>query len=364
MSGYVAGIAKLTAAAACLFGTAHLTAMLMISSSESSLRKTPILDSYSPPVPGRHFIVPDPEPAPFSLVVPCQAEDFYLLPLFLESLANQTIVPQSTHLVLNLPPSRSGGAKLALLDDQDDEAWLHSLLVQRDDKLQGPSANKSLPETIDSVLKSRAPAGVSLRKVHNLTLHMRAGKHYAGDNRMYGANVSKADGTDIVSFFDCDDYLHPRRTEYVWKTFQMHPELEALIHGFQLIPISQWEEKFPRFLADKDYMPGNESFPWSYEQIHKGLPVKDFANEIKGEPRQVKNSMWFFPRNMNLPKHPPYSSFGHNGWLTVKRETLESVPYPVDMARGQDSLYNWRLIREMRNFNVLPLPLAAYIRQR
>eukprot|EP01057_Protomagalhaensia_wolfi_P000752 Protomagalhaensia_wolfi_Nauph_80__751@NODE_1431_length_1536_cov_8_891784_g1105_i0_p1_GENE_NODE_1431_length_1536_cov_8_891784_g1105_i0NODE_1431_length_1536_cov_8_891784_g1105_i0_p1_ORF_typecomplete_len391_score58_61Glyco_tranf_2_3/PF13641_6/0_0002Glycos_transf_2/PF00535_26/3_9e03Glycos_transf_2/PF00535_26/0_00076_NODE_1431_length_1536_cov_8_891784_g1105_i03641374 len=305
------------------------------------------------------------KPAPISLVVPCQAEDFPVLPLFFESLANQTVAPQATHLVLNLPSTGSDGAKLSLLG-LGDESWLEAATHAPNFDADLPVSDKklSLSEAIDRLLKERTPLQLSLRRIPHLTLHLRAGKHYAGDNRMYGANASSTDGTQIVSFFDCDDYLHPQRTEFVWKTFEQHPELDALVHLFQSINVTSWDEMMPQFLETKDYMPENETFPWSYEEIYSKVPFHQFAHEPNGEPRQVGGSLFWFPHDMYLSAHPPYTNYGHNGWLTVRREVLNSVPYPTDMARGQDSLYNYRLLKAKKKFNVLPIRLAAYVRPR
>eukprot|EP01056_Protomagalhaensia_sp_Gyna25_P005123 Protomagalhaensia_sp_Gyna_25__5122@NODE_594_length_3046_cov_78_792484_g460_i1_p1_GENE_NODE_594_length_3046_cov_78_792484_g460_i1NODE_594_length_3046_cov_78_792484_g460_i1_p1_ORF_typecomplete_len362_score40_07Glyco_tranf_2_3/PF13641_6/0_00022Glycos_transf_2/PF00535_26/4_1e02Glycos_transf_2/PF00535_26/0_0026Glyco_tranf_2_4/PF13704_6/1_1Glyco_tranf_2_4/PF13704_6/1_3e03Osmo_MPGsynth/PF09488_10/0_38_NODE_594_length_3046_cov_78_792484_g460_i1751160 len=345
-------------AVVCLVGSAHFVSQLfMWISAPVSL---PLPDTPSEPYP--FFNIPAIKSAPISLVVPCQAEDFLFIPLFLESLANQTVAPAATHLILNLPSASSDGAKLDLLDMEDDRAWLKSMIPHQQSSI--PDSNASYPVVLEAILKGTAPASLSLQSIRHLTLHFRAGKHYAGDNRMYGANVSKADGTDIVSFFDCDDYLHPQRTEYVWKMFEEHSELEALIHNYELIRLSEWKTEFPKFMEPKEYLPENQTLIWSYEEIHDRLPIKAFENETLGEPRQEKGSQWYFPIDMDLPRRKPWWPAGHNGWLTIKRDTVESVPYPVDLARGQDSLYNWRLIREKRNFNIIPIVLAAYLRQR
>eukprot|EP01053_Blabericola_migrator_P001330 Blabericola_migrator_1__1329@NODE_1345_length_4757_cov_239_576333_g902_i0_p5_GENE_NODE_1345_length_4757_cov_239_576333_g902_i0NODE_1345_length_4757_cov_239_576333_g902_i0_p5_ORF_typecomplete_len153_score13_28_NODE_1345_length_4757_cov_239_576333_g902_i034703928 len=149
-----------------------------------------------------------------------------------------------------------------------------------------------------------------------------------------------------------------------FQTFTLNPDLEALVHGFQLIPMTQWDKDFPKFMSPRQYMPNDKSFLWSYEMMHENLPVNDYANETNGEPKQAKGSLWFFPKNMRLPPHTGYSIAGHNGWLTIKKKVLYDVPYPQNLSRGQDSLYNYRLIRAKKNWNMLPIPLAAYVRAR
>src|SRR5699024_9796251 len=58
---------------------------------------------------------------------------------------------------------------------------------------------------VDRVLPSVRQA---LDVIPNTKVFVRSGVHYAGDNRMYGATRSRED-TQLVSFFDCDDYMHP-----------------------------------------------------------------------------------------------------------------------------------------------------------
>eukprot|EP01053_Blabericola_migrator_P001331 Blabericola_migrator_1__1330@NODE_1345_length_4757_cov_239_576333_g902_i0_p3_GENE_NODE_1345_length_4757_cov_239_576333_g902_i0NODE_1345_length_4757_cov_239_576333_g902_i0_p3_ORF_typecomplete_len243_score26_70Glycos_transf_2/PF00535_26/86Glycos_transf_2/PF00535_26/1_2_NODE_1345_length_4757_cov_239_576333_g902_i039384666 len=162
--------------------------------------------------------------APLSLVIPCQSEDFIYIPMLLESLANQTVAPKSTHLILNIPPQAANGSVLPLLSDFDFArgTWTHEML---DDLIvtqqrNHPNRTANAAEAKAYLLATRIPVGVSLQKIHNLTIHVRSGVHYAGDNRMYGANMTLlADDSDdaLIGFFDCDDYLHPQRTAFLHK---------------------------------------------------------------------------------------------------------------------------------------------------
>eukprot|EP01056_Protomagalhaensia_sp_Gyna25_P001051 Protomagalhaensia_sp_Gyna_25__1050@NODE_1506_length_1775_cov_47_139401_g1221_i0_p1_GENE_NODE_1506_length_1775_cov_47_139401_g1221_i0NODE_1506_length_1775_cov_47_139401_g1221_i0_p1_ORF_typecomplete_len368_score47_49Glycos_transf_2/PF00535_26/2_2e03Glycos_transf_2/PF00535_26/4_6e03Glycos_transf_2/PF00535_26/9e05Glyco_tranf_2_3/PF13641_6/0_0011Erg28/PF03694_13/0_17_NODE_1506_length_1775_cov_47_139401_g1221_i02581361 len=365
MNGHLNQVIMATTLIASLVGTAHFISefFMWVSTPLNSepLRLASSIDGEAFP-----FNHQTQAPVPISLVVPCQAEDFPVLPLFFESLANQTVAPVSTHLVLNLPTTGADGAKLSLLGLADsDDSWLKAAAHDPSVGSNGlPVSDKklTLTEAIDRLLKERAPVQLSMLRIPHITLHLRAGQHYAGDNRMYGANASSTDGTQIVSFFDCDDYLHPQRTEFLWKTFQEHPELDALVHLFQSINITSWDKMMPKFLETQDYMPDNQTFPWSYEEIYSKVPFHEFASEPNGEPRQIGKSLFWFPHDMELSAHPPYTNYGHNGWLTIRREVLNSVPYPTKLARGQDSLYNYRLIKAHKKFNVLPIRLAAYMR--
>lgn len=126
-----------------------------------------------------------------------------------------------------------------------------------------------------------------------------------------------------------------------------------------MVLFTNWQQKMGSFLKALD--PIDYEFPWTFDEMHKALPSQLYES---GEPTQNRDNIWFFPKGMALPTRRGVSKSAHNGWLTVKKETLKEVPYPVGVPRGQDSLYNYRLIRAMKNWNLLPYPLAAYVRPR
>jgi len=298
---------------------------------------------------------------PMALIIPCQNEDMPLLPLLLESLANQTVYPSEVILVLNIAPTAAEGVLLTKLGSlrSSEENVIKSLMAVNN------SAFSSVPaESKPQILKSRAPVEISLAEIPRISIYVRSGVHYAGDNRMFGSKKASS-GSKLISFFDCDDYLHPQRTEYLYRTFVANPELEVLIHGFQLIRMSTWNTLFNKFVKKVPYLDGmNITFPlWPYELLQERLPVNAYANLPDGEPTQKKDEIWFYPKGMRLPRYPGIQTQGHNGWITIKKEILKKVPYPVNLRRGQDSLYNWRLLKAKVMFNMLPIKLAAYIRQ-
>lgn len=55
----------------------------------------------------------------------------------------------------------------------------------------------------------------------------------AAQNRNFG---SRQINTDIISYFDCDDIMHPQRVEIIYKAFIQYPEMKLLIHSLQLSP--------------------------------------------------------------------------------------------------------------------------------
>jgi glycosyltransferase involved in cell wall biosynthesis len=51
----------------------------------------------------------------------------------------------------------------------------------------------------------------------------------AAENRNYAASFLT---TDIITFFDADDEMHPQRLEAITKAFQQHPSLDIVLHSF------------------------------------------------------------------------------------------------------------------------------------
>jgi glycosyltransferase involved in cell wall biosynthesis len=51
----------------------------------------------------------------------------------------------------------------------------------------------------------------------------------AGQNRNIAATALD---TDIVSFFDCDDEMHPQRIEALKDAFEQHPGLDIVLHQY------------------------------------------------------------------------------------------------------------------------------------
>ncbi|EZG67507.1 putative glycosyltransferase group 2 family protein [Gregarina niphandrodes] len=339
--------------------------------------------------------------APIAIVIPCNAEDFHFLPLVLNSIANQTVLPQETILVGNLPESHADGTLLldtaskglnvqniwatADLQEKEEEVSLFSWIV---DQVRG-TQSMSLEETdqtlaasheppkfhfsADGNKKHRSPQDAlryitkvlpdtkeALSVIPRVKVYVRGGTHYAGSNRVYGAEKSSND-IEIVCFFDADDYMHPQRTEFIWRAFNDTSEnIEALIHGFKMLKITEWNKEMPKFAKTLEY-PDSWAYPsekyWSVlpvNKLHEGQTEPSYG----GRPGYA----WWFSKDLGL-HFPPGSPSGHNGWLSIKKSALAEVPYP-DIRRGQDSLYNWRLIRAHKRWNFLHVPLGAYLTYR
>eukprot|EP00922_Rhytidocystis_sp_ex-Travisia-forbesii_P004122 GHVS01006001.1.p1 GENE.GHVS01006001.1~~GHVS01006001.1.p1 ORF type:complete len:473 (-),score=102.77 GHVS01006001.1:518-1936(-) len=212
----------------------------------------------------------------------------------------------------------------------------------------------------------------SRRVIGDVKVFVRGGKISQGNNRRFASTKSTG---NLLTFFDCDDYMHSQRTEVLHEVFKNHPDLHIALHRFDSFsnkdftnPESDYgKEKFAaanQFTAEEI----QQVHPaWSYDQVRSQLPTHDKEwNQEDGssEPNRDGVWVWWFPAEMTLPW--PQTDRGnastdiHNGWVTARREVFDNVDYP-DLFLGEDSLFNWRAIRKGYNFTALYMKLGVYL---
>jgi len=103
-----------------------------------------------------------------------------------------------------------------------------------------------------------------------LTIYTHSEKKNAAQNRNYGARMIT---TDIISFIDADDIMHPQRTELIYHAFTTN-DIYLLLHSAELypdkIPLSDQPQSVdfssissPEFLFNKLYR-----CPWGSAQLN------------------------------------------------------------------------------------------------
>jgi len=260
--------------------------------------------------------------APISLLIPCSEKHVRKLPRLFESIKNQSVFPNETILALSV----------------------------RNDSLE------MLPlGSIDSDV------------LPNVRVFLRGGLHLAGDNRAFLLGEAFH---ETVSFFDCDDYMHPQRIEILSRAFQANPDIEAALHTFNFYSGPNWNESTKEKFVSTHYPEKSINawrVPWPYDYLWNQRPIKDFrdgipwvADDERTEPNHTPGIKhhWWFPINMTLK--PRLNGSAHNGWISGRKSSLLQVPYP-DVARGQDSLFNWRLMKTHHNFTIIDFRLGAYV---
>eukprot|EP00918_Siedleckia_nematoides_P081580 GHVU01178876.1.p1 GENE.GHVU01178876.1~~GHVU01178876.1.p1 ORF type:complete len:332 (+),score=16.87 GHVU01178876.1:146-1141(+) len=251
-----------------------------------------------------------------STVVICSSEDFKYLPRMFDSVRRQTVQADQTLFVLSL--------------DGSEEAL-----------------QKVLP---------------LFREHPEYELEVRKGTYYAGQNRDHGFTVARG---AIVTFFDCDDLMHPQRNEVIIKMFKLHPDLNSMVHGIIVTKnLDGKEDQIYRKFRSID-MTNKALFekPWDYGVVY-GSPI--FTNwsarpwnvsDMHSEPNRNHKRWWGWPQGVTLSPSPQP---GPNGHLSLCKSAVEDVPFAYT-PRAQDALYHWRLPKNRNNHTQFRnFPLTAY----
>eukprot|EP01068_Selenidium_serpulae_P017759 Selendium_serpulae@DN6405_c0_g1_i1.p1 len=114
-------------------------------------------------------------------------------------------------------------------------------------------------------------------EVPGLRAFFRGGKIFVGDNREWLASKAK---TEYVSFFDCDDVMHPQRIEFLDRMLREHPSTEALLTGYNRRNFGD----ATAYLKDKSFDPDEKdifALRWPYEALWEAPPIKKDWNGRK-----------------------------------------------------------------------------------
>eukprot|EP00922_Rhytidocystis_sp_ex-Travisia-forbesii_P001252 GHVS01001758.1.p1 GENE.GHVS01001758.1~~GHVS01001758.1.p1 ORF type:complete len:247 (-),score=23.95 GHVS01001758.1:83-823(-) len=198
--------------------------------------------------------------------------------------------------------------------------------------------------------------------------------YLTGVNRQFASQVSSR---EVLTFFDCDDYMHPVRNQVLQYLFRRQPELDLLLHDFFQVPYLVFMDPTHRdsktaFLEMfKNLNLNSISLPISYDLIRSRLPKPSFflnacltSSLEECEPNWKRSDgsyVWYFARDMNLfwPEDNYILESGANGWPTYRRRV--NVEHPNLAAAGEDGLFVWRVIRKGFNMTTLRMKLGAYV---
>ncbi|KAH0475674.1 MAG: uncharacterized protein KVP18_005023 [Porospora cf. gigantea A] len=96
----------------------------------------------------------------------------------------------------------------------------------------GSLRHRSDHETLLDLLSYvEGASDVELDQFPGLRVIITDGHLFAGAARKLGVDVANG---DVVSFFDVDDYMHPRRIEIIDRVFRERGDLEVFLHSFLL----------------------------------------------------------------------------------------------------------------------------------
>lgn len=190
---------------------------------------------------------------------------------------------------------------------------------------------------------------------------------YIQQRKIYSIKSETGFENDVVTFFDCDDYMHPQRIEVIDRTFRMNLGLDALLHSFVVTHPNDVSAVMPFYRSidlssDINELSRNR-LPYTYGQIRQSVkdvfPLAFQQKKLNGTlvTNPFEPTGWYFPNKL-LPKIYPNC---HQGWISLRKRTLLKVDYPQTTMSGEDGLFVFRIIKSGLNFMCVDIPIGAYI---
>lgn len=113
---------------------------------------------------------------------------------------------------------------------------------------------------------------------------------YSSQRLNQAANRNRAASlltTDLITFIDADDLMHPRRIEFLLAMFEQRPDISAIYHDYQTDHVSRrsdpfWEETEPRPLPNKLVK----------DPVHYGIMVETVNHPIHHAQVTVRNRVF------------------------------------------------------------------------
>jgi glycosyltransferase involved in cell wall biosynthesis len=133
---------------------------------------------------------------------------------------------------------------------------------------------------------------------------------HPGGNRNLAAKKAVEMGADLLTFFDADDIMHPRKIEETESHFMKHPEITAFLHSYLTGP-----------KGDMRIYEGKIAIPWqplTGEYIKS--PFHYYTCEAGGG-----NCLLFI--NSFMKSTSPGYGYVHNAHMTVKASFWKDHPY-------------------------------------
>ena len=162
----------------------------------------------------------------------------------------------------------------------------------------------------------------------NLIITTTIDKKNGAENR----NIASSKlNTDIVSFMDCDDLMHPQRTEFIKESFVN--DIDGVVHDFEISHNCSWKTiEFPL----------DEFLNVTYENMDF---KKDVIDSI------VSGSL--YPNNVSV------KYVYHNAHVSVKKELLKNFTYDTTHT-FPDSIFNRSLIENGYKLSYISNKLSYY----
>lgn len=179
---------------------------------------------------------------------------------------------------------------------------------------------------------------------YNFPIHVThtSGNNSTGKNRNIA--VEKLN-TDIISFFDADDLVHPQRNEILLDAFT-NEEVKVLVHNLYIFQGGMSGPQIIKNLVNnKNFRHSRCKIGNEFYYIEKTNLLINYHDTIKPNVGQPENSK----------KHLSYA----NGHVTLRKEIFEKYKYQ-DVSRVEDTRYNLNLLKNGFKFSHILDPLMIY----
>ena len=166
---------------------------------------------------------------------------------------------------------------------------------------------------------------------------------FAGANRNRAAVQAVELGADILSFFDADDIMHPRRLECIEYHFKTQPQMTGLLHHFLVGP-----------KLDMQVYKGEKEIPWEpiiNHFLERGYEINQYRglDIIKFQRCFIKN----IRRGYGMAA---------NGHISVKASHWINNPYRNDVKMGEDNHFSASILRAKEILGYTCDTLSLYMR--
>ena len=169
-----------------------------------------------------------------------------------------------------------------------------------------------------------------------------------GENRNRAGLAAIQHGATVISFFDFDDIMHPRRIELVAASFAKYPAMIGLANGFK-------EAKKPDY---KDVQ-SIDSLHWPAIKgkvyFNTLFPKKEYMKEMHNKPYYHT-----YVKPEFIEKHRG-SEFLHRGHISIRASYILDNRYRKNMFIAEDADFLGRMLMQKKLVGYIPEPLSLYL---
>eukprot|EP01104_Vermistella_antarctica_P012822 TRINITY_DN377_c0_g2_i1.p1 TRINITY_DN377_c0_g2~~TRINITY_DN377_c0_g2_i1.p1 ORF type:complete len:219 (-),score=7.98 TRINITY_DN377_c0_g2_i1:8-664(-) len=174
--------------------------------------------------------------------------------------------------------------------------------------------------------------------------------------------TAKNTQSEILLFFDSDDYAHPDRTRIILEEFRSRPQLDVLLHGFVFLEDDQGPDVIREYVRSD--MP-TRRWAFTYQDIRDAVNTfKDSEWNRRGH--RLKCPLDKLEVNSIINPTRKLMHMYANGWPSVRRKVWEEIQFGEGHGHkqiGEDCTFGGQAILAGYNYACLDTALALYNQQ-